>query len=414
MKNGMQLLLVPDKSAPVFNYQVWFKVGSANEKLDPRLQKTGLAHFFEHMMFRGTKNVPEGQFDIQLSQAGAVGENATTWLDRTNYFESLPKEKLELAFRLESDRMANLKIDEKSYKTELGAVIGELKMGKDKPSRVASEAVWDLAFEKHPYKWTVIGTEEELHSFTVDDANYFYQTYYAPNNATLILIGDFAIPNAIALAEKYYGNYKPKDIPKQELPAEPEQAKKRKREITHPLANANFLAMGYKIPQGNHPDMAALEVIGAILTTGDGSILEQQLIQTGIASHVSAGPYRTRYPSLFFFTVQMAPEKSDSKAINAFDDAMSRIRKGQLKEEEIERAKNQYLLMAYNDLLDSSAIGRNLGEALVSTDNYLNEFEVLDAVKKVTAEDLKRVAATYFTDEKLSFVRLVPGKGASK
>lgn len=415
LHNGMQLLLIPDHSAPVFTYQVWFKVGSADEKLDPRLQKTGLAHFFEHMMFRGTKKVPMGQFDFRLSSAGSVGLNATTWLDRTNYFESLPKEKLELAFDLESDRMGNLIINEKAFKNELGAVIGELKMNKDKPARVASEEVWDLAFEKHPYKHTVIGTLEELNSFTVDEAMYFYRTYYAPNNATLILIGDFAIPRALALADKYYGSYEPKKLPTPEVPEEPEQTEMRKREVTHPLANANFLSLAYKIPSGAHADIAALELIGAILTTGDGSIMEQELVQTGIASSVGAGPYRTKYPSVFSVSIQMAPGKPDDKALSVLNNALDRIKNGQVSEAEIDRARNQYLLGSYNELLDASSIGRNLGESLVTTDNYLREFQMLDELKKVTAEDLKRVANAYLMDKRLSFVRVTPAeKGASK
>jgi len=414
LKNGLQLLFVPDHTAPVFTYQVWFKVGSASEKLDPRLKKTGLAHFFEHMMFRGTKKVGEGQFDAKLSAAGSVGLNATTWLDRTNYFESLPKEKLELAFELESDRMANLVINEKGFKNELGAVIGELKMRKDKPSSVAYENVWDLAFDKHPYKYSVIGTEEELHSFTVDDAMYFYNTHYAPNNAALILIGDFEIPRALALAEKYYGKYKSKELPNPEVPQEPVQTEMRKRELTHPLANSNFLYWGYKIPDGKSADMAPLEVIGAILSTGDGSILERELVQTGNASSIGAGPNRGRYPGLFFVTIQMAPGKDDKLAYKSLEKALSRFRNGDVTEPEIERARNQYLLGSYNELLNASTVGTNLGESLVTTDNYLREFQMIEQLKKVTAADIKRVANAYLVEKNSSLIRLTPATASAK
>jgi len=419
LKNGMQLLFVPDQSAPVFTYQVWFKVGSAGEKMDPRLQKTGLAHFFEHMMFRGTKRVPEGQFDARLSAAGSVGLNATTWLDRTNYFASLPKEKLELAFELESDRMANLVINEKAFKNELGAVIGELKMRQDKPSSVAYESVWDLAFEKHPYKYTVIGTVDELNSFTIEDAMYFYKMHYAPNNAALILIGDFSVTKALALAEKYYGKYPAKQLPKPEVPIEPLQSEARKREITHPLANSNFLYWGYKIPDGKSGDIAALEVVGAMLSTGDGSILERELVQTGNASSIGAGPGRNRYPGLFFVTIQMATGKNDDVAYKSLNKALERFREGKVSDAEIERARNQYLLGSYNELLNASTIGTNLGESLVTTDNYLREFQLLEELKKVTAEDIKRVANAYLVEKNSNQVRLIPApppaaKGDSK
>jgi zinc protease len=416
MDNGMQLLFVQDHSAPVFTYQVWFKVGSATEKMDPKLHRTGLAHLFEHMMFRGTPTTKDGEFDVKMSSAGATGLNATTWLDRTNYFESLPRDQLELPFQLESDRMANLVVDEKLFKTELGAVFGERKMGRDKPARVANDELWELAYDVHPYKWTTMGTTEELNSFTVEEANYFYKTYYAPNNATLILLGDFEIPRAIRLAEKYYGKYKAIDIPQRQPPIEPPQKKARKKEITHPLATADLLAIGYHIPDIRHPDLPALNVLGSILAIGNGSILEQELVQEGIASSASAGPMDLRYASLFEVSITMAPDKSTSKAISVLEDALERIRDGKLTDAELERGKNQYLLMAYEDLLNQSSIGRLLGEALVSADDYSREFEILEKAKTVSSADLARVVKTYFKDENSSTIHVKPspGKGESK
>ncbi|MGE3263561.1 MAG: M16 family metallopeptidase [Bacteriovoracia bacterium] len=409
MENGMQVLLVQDHSAPVFTYQVWFKVGSATEKMDPKLQKTGLAHLFEHMMFRGTPTVPDGMFTKKMSAAGEVGLNASTWLDRTNYFESLPKEQLELAFQLESDRMANLAIDDKLFKTELGAVFGERKMRADKPSSIANDALWELSYDKHPYKWTTMGTAAELNSFTVDEANYFYRTYYAPNNATLILIGDFETAKALRLAEKYYGKFKAQEIPRREPPVEPAQTEARKKEVTHPLATSDLLMIGYHIPDCRHSDMPALQVLGAVLSTGNGSIMEQELVQEGIASSVGAGAYNLRYPGMFQFSINMVQGKSADKAVKILKDALARIAKGELSAAELERGRNQYLLSAYSDLGGQSSIGQYLGEALVSSDNYLNEFEILQATKKVTIADLQRVVKTYFKDENSNFIHLKPG-----
>jgi zinc protease len=411
MANGMQLLLVPEHSAPVFTYQVWFKVGSAVEKMDPKLQRTGLAHLFEHMMFRGTPKNPDQVFDQKLSAAGAVGMNATTWLDRTNYFQSLPKERLELVFELESDRMANLVINEQLFKTELGAVFGELKMRNDKPTAVAYEKLWDLAFDKSPYKWPVIGTEEELKSFTVDDAMYFYKTYYAPNNATLILLGDFQIPAALRLAEKYYGKMVAQEIPQAEMPVDPEQKRARTRTLTHPLANSEILMMGFKIPGILDNDLPALDVVAGVLAYGNGSWLEQELVQEGIASTVYAYPSRTRQPGLFTLSAQMAPGKSAGEALKVIRSALARIRDGKVSAAELERAKNQYLLYAYGELLSLSNVGRNLGEALASSDNYLRNFEILERVKKVTISDLQRVAKAYLTDARSSRLTVTPGKG---
>ena len=410
MHNGLQILLVPDDTAPVFAYQMWFKVGSASEKLDPKLKKTGLAHLFEHMMFRGTPKVPDQIFDQKMSTAGAVGMNATTWFDRTNYFESLPKERLELAFELESDRMQNLAIDKKLFDTERGAVFGELKMRNDKPSSVAFEKLWELAYDVHPYRSPVIGSPEELASFTVEDAMYFYKTYYAPNNAALVLLGDFKIPRALALAEKYYGKMKSQEIPQREFPVEPEQTKPKRKDITHPLATSDILYIGYKIPSIFHNDMAALEAVGAVLAYGNGSILEQELVQENIASSASASPMMYRNPSLFLVGIQMAPGKDYGTAVKVVNKALSRIREGKVSAEELERAKNQYLLNQYSQLLNMSDLGENLGESLVSSDNYLRNFEILEQLKAVKVEDLQRVTKTYLTEGRSSTLRLSPAK----
>lgn len=411
MKNGLQLLLVPDHSAPVVTFQAWFKVGSAAERMDPKLQKTGLAHLFEHMMFRGTPKNPDQIFDQKLSAAGAVGMNATTWLDRTNYFESLPKEKLELAFELESDRMRHLVINEKLFKTELGAVLGEKKMRDDKPGSAAYEQIWGLAFDQAPYKWSVIGTFEELHSFTVADAMYFYKTYYAPNNAALIILGDFTIPRALALAEKYYGSMKSQPIPKKEAPVDPEQTAARVLNVAHPLANTDILMLGYRIPGILHNDMAALDVASSLLAYGNGSWLEQELVQEGVVSSVTASNGKTRYPGLFILSLQMAPGKSTDAALATVKSALERLRKGKISPAELERAKNQYLLNSYGELMSQSNLGRALGESLTSGDDYLRDLAILEQVKSVTVEDIQRVANSYFTDERSNLVKLSPEKG---
>ncbi|MCO5143310.1 MAG: insulinase family protein [Oligoflexia bacterium] len=408
MQNGMRLLFVPERSAPVFTYQVWFRVGSATEKMDPKLKKTGLAHLFEHMMFRGTPKVPDGKFDTILSEAGATGLNATTWNDRTNYFESLPKESLDLVFRLESDRMANLVINEKLFKTELGAVIGEYKMNEDKPSRVAYRELYDLAFTVHPYKYTTLGTLEELNSFTVEEARFFYKKYYAPNNATLILLGDFEIPQAIKLAEKYYGKMKSQEIPEHVPPTEPAQEKLRTKEQIHPLAQTDLIMTGYHIPNINHQDIPALEVAASILAYGNGSYYEENLVQAGIASSASCYTAKSRYPSLFVTSVQLATGQDTKKALSVIEEGVNFVRKGKFSSTELERAKNQYLLYTYSELLSLSSIGSTLGESLMSSGSYTRDFEILEAIKAITKEQVVEAANKYFVDKNKNLLTLKP------
>jgi zinc protease len=416
LPNGLEVLLVPDRTAPVFTFQAWFRVGSATEKMDPRLKRTGLAHLFEHMMFRGTPKNPDQIFDRKLSAAGAVGLNATTWLDRTNYFQSLPKEGLELVLELESDRMVNLGIDEKLFNAERGAVFGELKMNKDKPIRAAYEELWDLAFTQHPYKFTTMGTEEELKSFTVEDAMYFYRTYYAPNNCTLILLGDIEIGSTLRLVEKYYGNIPSQPIPSVAPPAEPEQKASRSRTVTHPLSTTEILLLGYRIPNVHSPDLPALEAAAGILAYGNGSWLEKELVQGGIATGVSAGPNRLRDPSLFVVSVQLAPGKDPKDAQKILDSNLKKLANGEFSEEELERAKNQYLLSTYGELLSLDRIGRNLGESRVSADNYLRDFEILAQVRKVDKAAVQAAVKKHLVARGLSAVRVVPApkKGIQK
>jgi zinc protease len=410
LANGLQLLLVPDASAPVFSFQVWFKVGSADEKMDPRLKRTGLAHLFEHMMFRGTPRYGDQKFDNALSAAGAADNNATTWLDRTNYYESLPKERLELVFDLESDRMANLALDEKLFKTELGAVFGELKMNKDKPTRVASNILWDTAFDVHPYKYTTMGTPDELNSFTVDDAKYFYKTYYAPNNATVIIVGDINVAKAVKLAEKFYGKYKSQQIPRPDAPVEPEQTKEREKRETHPLATNEIMLLAYKSPQLGHPDIAALELISAILAYGDGSLLEKSLVQTGLVAQTTAGANLLRNPSLFTLSNQLVNGVEVKKVRRIIEENIEKLTKGEISQQEIDRARNQYLLAQYNQISGNSELGDFLGESLVSSGDYRTGFNILTDIKKVTVADIQRVSSIYLKRERSTLVVLSPGK----
>ncbi len=407
LKNGLQVLIVPDHTAPVFTFQAWERVGSADEKLDPRLRRTGLAHFFEHMMFRGTKKVPD--FDKTTSLLGKNGDNATTSYDRTNFFESVPKERLDKILEIEADRATNLIVNKKYFDAERGAVLGEYKMGLDKPQTIAHNTITDLAFEVSPYKYTIIGTEAEIKGFTVEDARYFYKTYYAPNNATLILLGDLDPAKTIALVEKHYGKMKSQDIPDRLPPEEPPQTAPRRKEVTHPLARNDLLMLAYHVPGMAHPDTASFEAIEAVLSYGESSILEQELVAAGYATSVAAYTYGLRLPQILIVQVNIAPEKDPAQVEKIVRNAVDRIAAGKLSEKEFVRGKNQYLMQAYTQIRSLPVVGDFLGESLRSG-NYLRAFDLLEEVKKLTPADLSRVAAKYLTLNNSSLVLVRPGK----
>jgi len=313
LQNGLRVLLVPRHQAKVLTYQIWFDVGSIDEKLDFRIRKTGLAHLFEHMMFRGTTKVPDGKFDEIISRIGGVNQNATTWYHRTNYYESIPSNKLETVMAIESDRMKNLELTRKIFEKEKGAVIGELRRANDSPTRFANNELMRLIFKEAPYRYTVLGSEKEIKGFTLKQANYFYKTFYAPNNGTIIMVGSFDNGDTMDLIHKYYGAMKPQPIPKAVVPKEPPQTKPRKRERTHKQATSEVLLIGYRGASINSPDIVPLSLLSDHLATGKEARLRKVLVDKGIA--VSASAYPSNKPDVFEFFVQMAEGQPASRAI---------------------------------------------------------------------------------------------------
>jgi zinc protease len=408
LKNGLQILIVPDHSAPVFTFQAWYRVGSADEKLDPKLQRTGLAHFFEHMMFRGSKNYPGDYFSI-ISPMGSNDENATTSYDRTNYFESLPKERLDSILKLEADRAVNLVVNEKIFDTERGAVLGEYKMGRDRPGTIAYDELSSLAFEKSPYRATIIGTEEEIKGFTVAEAQYFYRTYYAPNNATVILLGDLDPDTAVTHVEKFYGKMIPQEIPQNAAEIDPEQTKARRKQVTHPLSKNDLLTIGFVVPSVSDKDYPVLEAAAAILSSGDSSFLEQDLVAKGYASRVSAGNSGRRLANLFTIQAEVIPGKSVAEVEKIIRTNIDRLATGKISEPEFKRGVNQYLMQNYTELRNLTEVGTYIGESLRSG-NFLRSFEILEEIKKVTVNDVARVAGNYLAANRVNTVIVSPEK----
>jgi len=218
--NGLKLLILSDDSSPTFAYQTWFAVVSRNEVVG----KTGLAHLFEHMMFKGTKKYPDGQFDSILEQSGVEGENAFTTNDHTVYIQELPKEQLDLIIELESDRMNNLVVDENSFKTEREVVQNERRFRKENSAEgTIYQTLFETAFSESPYHWPVIGYEQDLNIMNAQDARDFYRSYYSPDRATIVVVGDVNENEVIRKVEKAYGTLVAKNTPNVEMKRDPEQ-----------------------------------------------------------------------------------------------------------------------------------------------------------------------------------------------
>jgi len=256
MGNGLRILLLVDRSAPVVAYHTWYRVGSRDEKPG----KTGLAHLFEHLMFNETKHLKAGEFDRTLEENGAES-NAATWLDWTMYHEALPAPKLSLAAKLEADRMANLVLRDKQVSSEKEVVANERRYRVDDDVEGAvNEMLYQLAFTTHPYHWPTIGWMTDIQGFTTSDCESFYKTFYAPNNATVVIVGDVDEKGALEIVRKEYGALPPSTLPNKEFPAEPPQASERRKDVKKPTATQKIM-LGYKSPAIGSADHAALTVL---------------------------------------------------------------------------------------------------------------------------------------------------------
>lgn len=412
LPNGLQVLHLPRHEAKLITYQTWFRVGSIHEKLSEKLNKTGLAHLFEHMMFRGSANYPDGEFDKLTSKMGAEKQNATTSYNRTNYFQSIPSHQLSKLMELESDRMKNLKLTSEIFEKEKGAVVGELRRYLDSPPRYAYEELLKLAFEKATYRYTVIGTEEEIKGFKLEEAQYFYKTFYAPNNATLIFVGDATEEKLLPLIVKYYGDMKPQEIPKIEVPEEPAQKAERRVVKTHSQATSEILLISYPSCDVSSDDIIALSLMGSHLSNGMEARLRKRLVDSHIAVSAMAGA--NNKPNIFEFYVLLTENTPSDKALKVIDQEINRLQTQLISAKELERAKNQDLLDLYTAINDNSSVANQIGEYLTLSQNYLRGFEIVEGYKKVTAKNISKVAQKYLKSKNRSIVVIQPEKKVKK
>ena len=405
LPNGLTVLLHEDHSTPLVSYHTWFKVGSKDE--EPGL--TGIAHLFEHMMFKGAKRYTGSQFDTILQANGATN-NAFTTNDYTGYYENLPSSKLELVIDIESDRMENLKIDAENLRTERDVVKEERGYRVDNnPSGMLREAVFSTAFKVHPYKWPVIGYMKDLDNVTVEIAQNFHRTYYAPNNAVIVVAGDFKTDEVKKLIEKYYGAIKAQNIPQKKRPTEPPQTSSRAQFLSKDVQNTQFV-ISYHSPKAGSDEAYALDLLANILGAGPSSRLYQRLVyKEQIASSAMSYNLTLQEAGLFEILVSLKPGSSFDRAQRAVYGEMWRPRNVLVTEEELQKAKNQ-VMKSYVDGLKTihgKAEALALNEILYG--DYEQLFKDLDRYNRVTADQIKKAAHKYLAPEKSSLVVLKPG-----
>lgn len=406
LPNGLKVLLKEEHKAPVVTFQVWYKVGSRNE----RLGKTGLSHVLEHMMFKGSSKFGPKQFSQTVMRNGG-NDNAFTSKDYTAYFENFASDRLEIALDLESDRMQGLILDPKEFLSERAVVMEERRMRyEDDPTSTMVEQMMATAFLAHPYQWPVIGWMADLRSLARDELVAHYRTYYAPNNATIVVVGDFETKRLLTLIEKYFGPI-PRGPQVPPVTAEEPRQLGERRIFVKKDAELPAVFAGYKAPNLKHPDSAALDVLQMVLSSGKSSRLYRSLVYEKQVALYAGGDYDniTNDPNLFYVYAGIMPGKTAEEVEKDLYAEIEKLKTEPVTDEELQKAKNQIeaqFIMSQDSIFFQAM---QLGQyETVASWKLLEKY--LEGVRSVARADIQRVAKEYFTEDSRTVGILVPVK----
>jgi zinc protease len=410
LKNGLKMLLLEDHSIPNVALYIFYRVGSRNER--PGI--TGLAHFFEHMMFNGAKKYGPKQFDIVMETNGG-SNNAYTTNNVTVYQDWFPTSALELIFDMEADRMQHLSFDPQMVESERGVVASERRTSVEANNYgLLNEQLWAVAYTAHPYQWPVIGWMVDIENWKIEDLKAYYKMGYAPNNATLVITGDFEAKRVIELAEKYLGPIPSSDPPPPIHTREPEQQGERRVELRK-FAQLPVVMLGYHIPETSHPDFYPLRLLETILFDGQSSRLYQRLVdKEQVALWVQGGFDFAFDPTLFEITVQPKDDVETATIEKLLYEELDRAKNALVANEELQKAKNIHIANFYRAMKTISGKANTIGTYEVFFGDYRKLFTATDEFNKVTREDLQRVARQYFTPKNRTVATLVPEPSEEK
>lgn len=403
--NDLHILLLAQDVAPVVTFMVTYDVGSGDEASG----LTGATHFLEHLMFKGTNryNKRRGTSVFNVLQRVGAQVNASTWIDRTNYYALLPTEFLPLAVEIEADRMRGALITVEDMEAERTVILNERDRGENEPLRKLYQTVWSMAFLAHPYHHPTIGWRGDLEHMTVEGLRHFYNTYYWPDNATVSIIGDFNRPAVLDLVEQHFGA-----IPRAPAPIptvrtrEPEQIGER-RLVVRAAGHVGAIMSAYKAPSALHPDADALDVLTRILAGGKSGRLYRRLTDQGLTAQVTATMARTRDPGLFYFLALLSPGRTHEEVEQAMQDVVAQVQEEGITEAELKRAKNQLRVQEAFSRDGSYAIAAQLNEAIAAGDWRLFT-TARERLERITAEDIQRVARTYLVEDSRTVGWYVP------
>ncbi len=401
LDNGLTVVLKEMHHAPVTSFWVWYRVGSRNEK--PGV--TGASHWVEHMMFKGSPNFPPGSLDRLVSREGGRF-NAFTWIDFTAYYETLPSDRIDLALRLESDRMTKAIMTEEDVESERTVIISERHMYENHPSFLLREELVAAAFRVHPYHHETIGDEVDLETMTRDDLYGHYQRYYSPSNATVVVVGDFDTKDMMARIDELFGpinDGQPVSIFKR-----PEPAQRGERRITvHGPGDTSYLAYAFRAPEATHEDFYPLVLLNAAYaggsslglfgsgTTNKSSRLYQALVATDLAVAVSGMVAPSIDPYLYSISAVIRPGRSIAEVEQALEMELERLASEPVSKIELDKALKRARVQFVMAGESVTGQGQMLGMAEIIAGDYSWYEETLDALDKVTLDDIERVRDKY-------------------
>jgi zinc protease len=406
LPNGLLVLLKENHSAPVINLNVVYRVGSKFER--PGI--TGVSHLLEHMMFKSTRNLPNGEFDRRLKRVGA-DNNAYTWLDQTVYYETIASDQIDVALELEAERMQHLLISDEDHRTEMTVVRNELDQRDDSPFTLLYEELLSLAFKAHPYAIPTIGWSDDVEGMTPDEIRAYYRTWYHPDNAFIVAVGDFHSPDLLRKIQQHFGPIPSGGVKHPRLPTEPPQRGEKRFEL-HRAGQVDFLLMGWHLPDSCHPDAFPSLVLGDILGSGRTSRLYLALVDNGICASANAESNAFDYidPHLFTVSAVLAPGHTPAEAEAVVWQELERLASQPVSDSELARARKQ---ARASYVFERDSLVREAG-ALVDFEllpgGWRRAEDYLPGIEAVTADDVLRIARTWLTRENVTVGAYIASK----
>ena len=407
LKNGLRVIISPDRAAPVVSAAVAYNVGSRNE----RRGRTGFAHLFEHLMFKGSENVADGELAALIENYGG-NHNGQTDKDHTIYFEQVPSNQLDMVLFLEADRMRSPAITQENVDNQREAVKEERRLRVDnQPYGRTSETISELAFENFANEHSIIGSMADLDAASLEDFTEFFKTYYAPNNAVLSIAGDVDPAETLVKVRKYFENIPSGPPPPKLDTAEPPQKEERRTVVQDPLARLTLVDTAYQVPGGLNPDMDALSALASVLGAGRSSRLYDSLVrQQQIAVQVYAGVQQSKGPGLFYLEAMTAPGRDPADVEKAMYAEVEKVQKGPIQEWELEKARNAARRSLVSSLRSSLQRAILLARYSVFFDDPGIINTRYERIASLKLEDLHRVARQYVVPTNRTVVVTVPAK----